>query len=327
MRENVSSSRLTRVPPTLALAVAVVAVSTSAPLIELSQAPSSVKALYRVLFMTALVTPVALRRNADDFARITTRDLGIALVTGIALAAHFALWFVSFEFTTIAASATLVQTQPLFVAFGAWALLSERVTRQTVVGILVAVAGAATIGLGAPTSSAAPQPLLGNGLAVGAAAMASIYVLAGRSLRQRVNLFPYVSIVYGACTVGLFGLVLYEGHDLTGYPATEYLLFLGMAVGPGIFGHTVINWLLERVESSVVSVSLLGEPVGSAILALAIFGEVPGLATVVGGAIALVGIGVVVWSRQSGDASDEPVDGRREAGGEVADEPQSSDSA
>ncbi|WP_435360537.1 DMT family transporter [Haloarchaeobius sp. DFWS5] len=306
-------SRITAVPPVVALAVAVVAVSTSAPLIELSEeAPSSVKALYRVLFMTALVTPVALRRNPGDFARITSRDLAVALVTGIALAAHFAFWFLSFEYTTIAASATLVQTQPLFVAFGAWAVLSERVSRRMVAGILVAVAGAAIIGLGAPTSSAAPQPLLGNGLAVLGAAMASIYVLAGRSLRQRVSLFPYVTIVYGACTIGLFALVVYEGHDLTGYPLSEYLLFLGMAVGPGIFGHTVINWLLERVESSVVSVSLLGEPVGSAILALLIFSEVPGVATIVGGAVALVGIAVVVRSR----SADEPPDERVEAAAE-----------
>ncbi|WP_435349041.1 DMT family transporter [Haloarchaeobius sp. HRN-SO-5] len=291
------------VPPVAALAVAVAAVSTSAPLIELSGAPSTVKAFYRVVFMAALVTPVALRRNPGDFGRITARDLAVALVAGIALAAHFALWFVSFEFTTIAASATLVQTQPLFVAFGAWALLDERVTGRMVAGILVAVVGAATIGLGAPKSSLAPDPLLGNGLAVLAAAMASGYVLAGRSLRQRVRLFPYVTLVYGACAVTLFGVVLVEGHSLVEYPPREYALFLAMAVGPGIFGHTVINWLLERVESSVVSVSLLGEPVGSAILALAIFGEVPGVATVVGGAVALVGIAVVVWSRQS-DAGD-----------------------
>ena len=289
--------------PVVGLAVAVAAVSTSAPLVELSAAPSSVKAFYRVLFMTCLVAPVALRQSPGDFRRITSRDLGLAVVAGVALAAHFALWFASIDLTTIAASATLVQTQPLFVAVGAWLFLRDKVTRRTVAGIVVAVAGAALIGLDAGESATATDPLLGNVLAVVAAAMAASYVLAGRSLRQRIRLFPYVTVVYGACTVVLFGTVLAEGHALLDYPPREYALFLAMAVGPGIFGHTVINWLLDRVESAVVSVSLLGEPLGAALLALALFAEVPGVLTVVGGAVALVGIGITVWTRERGDES------------------------
>ncbi|MFC4406194.1 DMT family transporter [Haloarchaeobius iranensis] len=291
--------------PVVGLAVAVAAVSTSAPLVELSAAPSSVKAFYRVLFMTCLVAPVALRRSPGDFRRITGRDMGLAVVAGVALAAHFALWFASIDLTTIAASATLVQTQPLFVAVGAWLFLRDRVTRRTVAGIVVAVVGAALIGLDAGASATATDPLLGNVLAVVAAAMAAGYVLAGRSLRQRIRLFPYVTVVYGACTVVLFATVVAEGHALLDYPPREYALFLAMAVGPGIFGHTVINWLLDRVESAVVSVSLLGEPLGSAVLALALFAEVPGVLTVVGGAIALVGIAITVWNRERDEAGDD----------------------
>ena len=192
--------RAVRERPVVGLAVAVAAVSTSAPLVELSGAPSTVKAFYHVLFMTAIVAPVALRRNPGDFATITTRDLAIAVVAGVALAAHFALWFVSIDLTTIAASATLVQTQPVFVAIGAWLVLSDRVTSRVVVGILVAVLGAALIGLDASGGSAAsaPQPVLGNALAVASAAMAAGYVLVGRSLRQRIRVFPYVTVVYAA---------------------------------------------------------------------------------------------------------------------------------
>jgi len=286
--------------PVVGLVVAVLAVSTSAPLVELSAAPSTVKAFYRVLFMTALVAPVALRRHPGDFGAITTRDLAIAVVAGVALAAHFALWFASIDLTTIAASATLVQTQPVFVAIGAWLVLSDRVTARVVVGILVAVVGAALIGMDASggSSSSAPQPLLGNALAIVSAAMAAGYVLVGRSLRQRIRVFPYVTVVYSACTAALLATVLLQGDELLGYPTVEYVLFLGMAVGPGLFGHTVINWLLERVESAVVSVSLLGEPVGAAVLALLLFAEVPGWLTVVGGAVALAGIGVTVWARE-----------------------------
>ncbi len=77
-------------------------------------------------------------------------------------------------------------------------------------------------------------------------------------------------------------------------------LFLAMAIGPGVFGHTVLNWALAHVESSMVSVSLLGEPVGSALLALLLLAEIPGPSTVAGGAVVLVGIGVVARSRAVG---------------------------
>jgi len=297
-----------RVPPMAALAVAVAAVSTSAILVEFSRAPSVVKALYRVVFMTALVAPVALARSPEDFARISGRDWAVAGVAGVALAIHFAAWFESLNHTTVAASVTLVQTQPLFVAVGAALVLSERVTRTTSVGILVAVAGAAVMGLGAdlvavafPDRAAATGTLYGNALAVLGASMAAGYVLVGRSLRQRISLFPYVTVVYAACAVTLFAVVLAGGYPLFAYPPREWLLFLGMAVGPGIFGHTVLNWALEHVESSVVSVSLLGEPVGSSLLAVYFFAEIPGPYTLVGGSVVLSGIYLASRGRRSGD--------------------------
>jgi drug/metabolite transporter (DMT)-like permease len=289
------------VPPVGALGVAVVAVSTSAVLVELGTAPSAVTAFYRVLFTTALVAPVAVTRYRGAFARLRPRDVLVALVSGLALAVHFASWFESLTHTSVAASVTLVQSQPLFVAVGAWALLDERVGRRRAAGILVAVAGmvgmsAVELLTGAPTA-AAPRPLLGNGLAVVGAIGGAGYVLAGRSLRRRVALVPYVTVVYAACSVGLLGVALANGDALTGYPAREWGLFVAMAVGPGILGHTVVNWTLGHVESSVVSVTLLGEPIGSTLLALALLGEVPSAATVVGGAVVLVGIGATVTAR------------------------------
>jgi drug/metabolite transporter (DMT)-like permease len=289
------------VSPMAALGVAVVAVSTSAILVRWSQAPSTVKALYRVVFMTALVAPVAVRRHREDFRRIGRRDLAIAGLAGVALAAHFASWFASLDYTSVAASVTLVQSQPLFVAVGAYFLLGERVTRLTLVGIVVAVIGAAVMSLGQSTGTeqAALNPPLGNALALFGAVMAAAYVLSGRSLRQRIALFPYVTVVYAASSIALLAIVLVQGASLFEYPPREWLLFLGMAIGPGIFGHTVVNWALEHLESSLVSVSLLGEPVGSTILALLLLSEVPDPVTIVGGTVVLGGIYGVAKARQN----------------------------
>ncbi|MFB6296517.1 MAG: DMT family transporter [Halobacteriales archaeon] len=279
------------------MGLAVLAASTSAILIRVGDAPEPVMALYRVAFTVLLLLPLA--RNAGGQLRgASRRDLLGALFAGLALAVHFAAWFKSVDRTTIAASVTLVQTQTVFVAAGAAPLLSERVTRRTAAGIVLALGGGVLLSAdGLFGARTAPEPLLGNALAVLGAVAAAAYVLSGRSIRQRVPVVPYVLVVYSVAAVGLFAVVLASGHRLAGYPAHEWLLFLGMAVGPGVLGHTLINWALEYVESSVVSVSLVGEPVGSTILAALIFGEIPGLLTVAGGAVVIAGIVVTARAR------------------------------
>lgn len=294
--------------PYVGLGVAICAISTGAILVRLSDAPSAVAAFYRVLFTTLPLVPVAIWRYREQFRMIGQRDLVYATLSGIALALHFATWFESLEWTSVAASVTLVQSQPIFVAVGAWALLSERVTRRTTFGILVAVVGMIAMSLGDLFGGVlvGPNPLLGNGLALFGAVMAAGYVLAGRSLRQRMALIPYVVIVYSVCTVSLLVATLGQGGSLTGYPPREWLIFLGLAVGPGLLGHTVINWSLAHLKSSVVSVSLLGEPVGATVLAFLFLAEFPTLYTVLGGVVVLAGI-VVTATEQNAEPEAEPV--------------------
>ncbi|MUV90171.1 EamA family transporter [Halapricum sp. CBA1109] len=300
-RANVS--RELPVPPLAALAVAIVAVSTSAILIRWSSAPAAVAAFYRVLLTTLLLAPVAVLRYREQFRGLRRRDVAVAGVTGLALAAHFAAWFESLAWTSVAASTTLVQAQPVFVAVGAALLLDERLSVRILAGIAITVAGAAVMSAAELLGGAAlagARPLYGDALALLGAVMAAGYVLAGRSLRQRMPLIPYVTVVYAVCALALLAWSLSQGHSLGPYPPREWLLFLGMAVGPGILGHTVINWVLEHVESTVVSVSLVGEPVGSTLLAVALLGEVPGGPTVVGGVVVLVGILLTARARAEG---------------------------
>lgn len=280
-----------------ALVLAVIAVSTSAILIRLSNAPKGPMAFWRVTFTWSLLAPLAWR-SRNEFGKLGRRDALSAALAGVALAAHFVAWFESVDRTTVAASVTLVTTQPAFVAVGAALLLDEPLRRRTVAGIAVALAGSALMSLdGLLGPSTASDPLLGNALALAGAVLAGLYVLAGRSVRQRVAVVPYVTVVYIVCAAALLGYTVSVGDPVFDYPAREWLLFLGMAVGPGVFGHTVINWALAHVESSVVSVSLVGEPVGSTLLAVLILSEVPGAITLAGGAVVLLGIFVTSSAR------------------------------
>jgi drug/metabolite transporter (DMT)-like permease len=296
--------------PAVALVVVILAISTGAILVRLSDAPSAVAAFYRVLFTTLPLLPVAGWKYRTQFRRLGRRDLLFATLSGLALALHFASWFESLEWTSVAASVTLVQSQPLFVAAGAWLLLRERVTSRMVLGILIAVVGIATMSLGDLLGGEliGPAPLFGNALALFGAVMYAGYILAGRSLRQRMALIPYVVVVYSVCTVALLGIALLQGGQLTGYPAREWLIFLGLAAGPGLLGHTVINWVLAHLESSVVSVSLLGEPAGSTVLALLLLAEVPTVYTVLGGGVVLAGILLTASDSSHAEATDGPDD-------------------
>lgn len=299
------------VQPLLALGVAVLAISTSAILVRWSDAPNVVKALYRVSFTVGALVPLTVRERAS-IGRIRRRDGVVAVAAGVALAAHFVLWFRSLDHTTVAASVTLVQAQPAFVAVGAWLLLGERVSRRGALGIVIALVGMAGLSFG-PTIRAAVDPGVttsgvvvgtqyGNALALLAAVAVAAYYLAGRSLRRRLGVLPYVAVVYTACALALLVVAVARGLPLLAYPPHEWALFVGMAVGPGVLGHTVINWALGHLESHVVSVTLLGEPLGSTVLAVALLSEVPTAGTLVGGAVVLAGIYVTASARRHADA-------------------------
>lgn len=284
----------TRQTALAALGVAIFAGATAAVLIRWSHAPSVTQVFYRLLFTTAFVAPVAVARDREAFSRLSTRDFAISLVTGVVLGAHFVLFFRSVEWTTVAAATTLTQVQALLVPVAAWVVLDERITRRMVAGIVVAFCGVAVIsagGLAAPELLGGKRPLLGDALALLAAVGFVGYTIAGRSVRQRLPLFPYVTIVYGMATlaVGVFAV----GTDVTvakAFPLREWLVFLGLAIGPGLGAHTLMNWALEHIESSVVSATFLGIPVLSTLLAAVALGEIPSVVTVAGGAVVLAGI-------------------------------------
>lgn len=299
------------VSPLLALGVAVLAISTSAILVRWSDAPNVIKALYRVAFTVGALVPLAVRRRRSERPRIGRRDGLVAVAAGVLLAAHFVAWFESLDHTTVAASVTLVQAQPVFVAVGAWFLLGERVTRRGALGIAVALVGMVGLSFG-PALLAALDPNATGGVATGArygnalallgAVAAAGYVLAGRSLRRRLAVLPYVTVVYTACAGALLVVAVVRGYPLLSYPPHEWALFVGMALGPGVLGHTVVNWALGHLESHVVSVTLLGEPVGSTVLAALLLAEVPTVGTVVGGVVVLTGIYVTASARRHADA-------------------------
>lgn len=284
----------------LLLLVGVVAVSFSAIFIRLAEAPALTIAFYRTGIAAALLLPFALVRQREELRALTRRQGAIAVVAGAMLALHFAVWITSLSYTTIAASVVLVTTQPIWVVAFSWMLFGERLRKLVLVGVLVALAGAVVVSGGDFASPARPRALEGDLLALAGAITAAAYFVAGRHLRRDVSLATYAGLAYGTCAVFLLPVALLSGAQLGGFPAKTWGLFVLMALVPQMLGHTVFNFLLRDVEATVVAISVMGEPVGATLLALAIFGETPPANAILGGGLILAGIYVAITAQARG---------------------------
>ena len=196
----------------------------------------------------------------------------------------------------MAASVVLVSTQPVFVAILAYLLFGERTSPLSFAGLLAALAGTAVIAGDDSVGSAAP---VGNVLALIGAVTVAIYVLIGRSSRTGgLEVLPYSMVVYSAAALALLPVALLFGVRLWGYSGETWLWLWAITLGPQIMRHTVFNWALRYVEASLISATILAEPVVSALLAWLILSEKPGAATVFGGAVVLSGLFLLLRGRQ-----------------------------
>lgn len=286
------------VAPTAALLVAVFAMSWAGPLIRFTDAPAIAVSAWRLTLSVALILLVlAVRRAA--LPRLGRLDWLLAVAAGIFLALHFWSWIASLGLTTVSSSVVLVSAQPLFVALLSAALLGEPATRRQWLGILVAVAGAAVIGWG--DFGRGRDALIGDALALSGALFVSCYYVIGRRLRLQLDLWWYTGIVYGVAAVSLLGVAaVLPGVALVGYGRTDWLIFLALAAGPMMLGHTGVNYALRYVRAYVANLASLGEPIGATLIAWALPGirEVPGPQTVAGGVLILGGVLMAVTGRR-----------------------------
>lgn len=284
-----------------AVAVGVLAVSAAAILIRLAEAPALAVAFWRCALGVAILLPLAIARR-ERFPR--GRTLYVVLASGVALGAHFGFWVSSLDYTSVAASVVLVSNTPVFVAILAYFIFGEKTSLLSFAGILVALAGTAVIAQDGSVGSAA---VFGNALAILGAITFTVYVLVGRSQRsaaEPVGVLPYSIVLYSAAALALLPVALLAGDRIWGYSGEIWFWLWMIALGPQILGHTVFNWALRYVEASVISGTILAEPVVSALLAWLILSEKPGLATALGGAVVLAGLFLLLRGRR---VSAEPV--------------------
>jgi drug/metabolite transporter (DMT)-like permease len=280
----------------MAILTAVVAVSFSAIFIRISNAHPFVIATYRMGITCIILLPLVIVKYRNEFSRIKRDELIFMGVIGLVLALHFGSWISSLGGTSVASSVILVTSHPLFVAIASHYLFKERLKTIGYFGITVAFSGIIILSIG--DLGIGESNFRADILALVGSIAAGIYILGGRKARRSISLVPYVFIVYSICTGALLAACMVVSAPLYPLPREEYGLFLLMAVIPTILGHTMYNYALKYVKAQIVSVSLLGEPIGSTILAFVILNETPPQFSIVGGFLILPGIYLAYRGRE-----------------------------
>ncbi len=280
------------ISPYIVLMIGILAVSSAAIIIFFARAegvPAVAIAALRLTFASLALAPFVWTRARGEWARLSRRDLALAMLAGVFLALHFAFWISSLDYTSVMSSVVFVSTNPIFVGLASVVLLRESLQRGTILGIVIAVMGGALIAL-SDLEQTGTESLQGNLLALAGAVTVSGYLLIGRRLRKQLSLLAYIGLVYTTAAIVLLIMAIAMGANLVSYSLVGYLLVLLLAAGPQLIGHTSYNWALKYVSATFVTVTLLAEPIGATLLAIPILAQIPSPIKVVGGALILAGI-------------------------------------
>lgn len=279
-----------RMIPYLALFFGVFSLSTSAIFVKMANAPPSVTAFFRLFFAALILLPFLLfnRRNRNELLSLSKRQWGFGLLSGLFLAIHYVLWFESLRYTSVASSTVIVTLQPLFSITGGYFLFKERFTKGAIIGCFIAIVGCFLIGWGDFRISS--QALFGDMLAFIAAGVITAYFFVGRHVRQNLSVVPYSILGYGSSALFLAIYAFSQQASFVHYSLHTWGDFLGLALIATILGQMIFNWLLKWLSASVISMSILGETIGTCILAYFILNETISLQQGIGIVIILSGL-------------------------------------
>ena len=287
----------------LAVLLGVAGVSLSAVLVRWSTAPSLILVLYRVGMAAALLAPYTLLRHREELRTLARREVLLCLASGAFLGLHFAAYFESLRYTSIASSVVLVDTEVLFVALGTVLVLRQRLSGRAWLAVTLAFGGSVVIAMA--DTAVGPDAVRGDIIALSGALCMAVYTMIGAVCRKNISTTVYTFLVYCSAALTVLVIALFSGLPLAGYGAENVLTAFGMAVFCTLLGHSVFSWGLKYLPPAFISTAKLLEPVFASVWGLALFGERPGLLTLLGGAVIIAG--VALYSRTTGRETERKV--------------------
>ena len=276
----------------LALGLGVIGMGFSGIFVSWANAPGAVTGFYRMAIAVILLAPLFFNHQRKR-AKIPRRETAVALAAGFFFAGDLIFWNTGILISGATNPTLMGNTAPLWVGLGALLIFREKLNRNFWLGLLLAIAGAAVIlGLDALSD-------VGLGTFFGLLAgifYAGYYLVIQRS-RQRLDALSSFWLAALSSTFFLFLAALLLGQPLTGYPAVTYWNFLALAVLVQVGGQLAINFALGYLPASIVSPTMLAQPVLTAIFAIPLLGETLSFWQIVGGLTVIAGVYTVHRSR------------------------------
>lgn len=269
----------------LILFFAVFFLSTSVLFVKWTSAPAETIAFYRMFFSTLMLLPFVNFGILRKIGRSTTKAL---VLSGVLLASHFWLWFLSLDYTTVASSTLFVTASPIFVLAGNAILFRKRTSRKGLIFALVSVLGGMMVAAG--DIELGTEALIGDALALVAAMLIAGYWLVGQQVRAHLGTNDYSFAVYFVASIVLFFLLIVKGSTFSEFAGTDWFYFIALAFFPTLLGHNLFNYALARVSATVVSITILGEALWGILFGYLFFGESLGVFQWIGASVLLVGI-------------------------------------
>jgi len=282
------------------MSVGIIAISFASIFIKFcDDVPSIMIATYRLTISSIILLTIAKGRGIR-FTSFSKKQLLIGVLGGFFLSLHFSFWISSLKFTSVASSVVLVTTNPIFVGLFSYLLFREKQPPELILGIILSFSGSVILAIGDSglqgLSIQNPSFLLGDVLALLGAVMTSGYLMVGSKLREEMDVLSYISMVYTFSACFLLIASVSWGISFTGYKTSSYLYMVLLAIVPQLIGHTAINWSLKHLKTSMVAITILGEPIGASILAYIIFHET--IESFQGIGIVLIFLAIIISSRK-----------------------------
>lgn len=276
--------------PIIMIIIGIAGISLSAIFVKYSTAPSAVTAAFRLCWTVLLMTPFVWGKGEvrEELLGIKKKEFTLSVLSGIFLAFHFVLWFESLQHTSVASSTTIVCTEVIWVALGFCLFLKGKLTVKEIVAIGITFLGSMVIALSDRTSGSGH--LYGDLLALVAAIAVAVYTLIGRIVRKTVSTNVYTYVVYVSSAAVLLSICILQGHRLFIHGISAVIVGLLLSIFSTILGHSIFSWCLKYFSPAFVSASKLCEPVVAALLAVALFGEMPKIMQILGGIMIIAGI-------------------------------------
>jgi drug/metabolite transporter (DMT)-like permease len=273
------------------LALGIVCIAFSAIFTRWAGVPGTVSAWYRVAIATVALAPLFARGLARGTVARAPRLWLLAAVAGVFFALDLALWNTALFLTSAATSTLLGNDAPIIVGFVSLVVFRERLGRSFWLGLALALAGMGVIAGRDVLAGAAAG--VGDVLSLAAGAAYGCYLIITGRIRARMDTLSTLWLSSAAGCVLLLVVNLATQRALWGFSAHALLALLAMGLVSQVAGWLAINYALGHLPASIVSVTVLGQPVLTALLAVPLLAQPLGVSQLLGGAVALAGIYLV----------------------------------